>query len=257
MDWLLASDVTIFAFGLAALVTAVGGFVKGAVGFAQPLVMVSGMSLFLPPQIVVAGIVIPIVTANLMQVARGGWAEAWSAIKEFRLFISIVCAMILISSQFLTSLPGSVLYLVLGGTVIVLCVVQLIGWRPYIAAENRTGFSILAGTIAGVFGGISGTWGAPTVLYLLAVGTPKERQMVAQGAIYGIGAVALLAGHLRSGVLNAETIPFSFGLILPSFLGMWLGFRLGDRLDQERFRKMTLWVLVVAGLNLIRKGVTG
>jgi uncharacterized membrane protein YfcA len=38
-------------------------------------------------------------------------------------------------------------------------------------------------------------------------------------------------------------------------LGIGLGFWLQDRLDQETFRKVTLWVLLLAGLNLVRRGV--
>jgi len=36
-----------------------------------------------------------------------------------------------------------------------------------------------------------------------------------------------------------------------------LGFKLGDRFDQERFRRITLLVLIIAGANLIRRGVMG
>ena len=95
------------------------------------------------------------------------------------------------------------------------------------------------------------------MLYLLAVETPKARQMVVQGVIYGLGSVALLAGHLQSGVLNRETAPFSAVLVIPALLGMWVGFKVQDRLDQERFRRVTLIVLAVAGLNLIRRGLVG
>jgi uncharacterized protein len=95
------------------------------------------------------------------------------------------------------------------------------------------------------------------VLYLLALGTPRDRQMSVQGVIYGLGSVMLLAGHLQSGVLNARTLPFSAALVVPALLGMWLGFKLGDRFDAARFRKVTLWVLVIAGANLIRRGVMG
>ena len=101
------------------------------------------------------------------------------------------------------------------------------------------------------------TWGPPTVLYLLALNTPRERQMAVQGVIYGLGSVMLLLGHLRSGILNAETWGFSASLVLPALIGMWFGFKLGDRFDQERFRKVTLLVLIVAGVNLIRRGVMG
>lgn len=242
---------------LGVMITGFGGFVKGSVGFAQPLVMISGMGMFLPAPLVVAGIVIPIVVANGLQVARAGRAEAVSAMREFWIYISIVCVMILISAQFLPRISSEGLFLVLGVTVVVLCVVQLMGLRLSIPVRLRRRYSVIIGSIAGALGGLTGTWGAPTVLYLLAVDTPKARQMAAQGVIYGLGSIALLIGHLQSGVLNRETIPFSAMLVVPSLLGMWVGFRVQDRLDQERFRKMTLIVLTFAGLNLIRKGLFG
>ena len=91
----------------------------------------------------------------------------------------------------------------------------------------------------------------------MAIDTPKARQMVVQGVIYGTGSVALLAAHLASGVLNRATAPVSALLLAPALLGMWAGFAAGDRLDQERFRRITLIVLIVAGLNLIRRGAMG
>ena len=81
--------------------------------------------------------------------------------------------------------------------------------------------------------------------------------MAVQGAVFGLGAFVLLAGHLRSGVLNSETATFSAMLLVPAAIGMWLGFRMGDRLDADRFRWWTLAVLVIAGANLIRRGIMG
>ena len=62
---------------------------------------------------------------------------------------------------------------------------------------------------------------------------------------------------MQSGILNAQTAPFSVALVVPALLGMRLGFGLQDRLDQDRFRKVTLAVLLLAGANLIRKGLLG
>ncbi|MFQ6548345.1 sulfite exporter TauE/SafE family protein [Aestuariibius sp. 2305UL40-4] len=257
METLLPPAVGLAAFLLAMLVTGLGGFVKGAVGFAMPLVMVSGMGIFLDPATVVAGIVLPIVISNALQVARAGVGEALSAAREFAIYIGIVCVTILISAQFLTRIPPNAMFLVLGIPVVILCTIQLLGLRIVIPPHRRKPFSILAGLISGTLGGLAGTWGPPTVLYLLAVETPKARQMVVQGVIYGLGSVALLAGHLQSGVLNRETAPFSAALVIPALLGMWVGFKVQDRLDQERFRRVTLFVLTVAGLNLIRRGLFG
>ncbi|MCE8469067.1 sulfite exporter TauE/SafE family protein, partial [Rhodovulum sulfidophilum] len=75
--------------------------------------------------------------------------------------------------------------------------------------------------------------------------------------VFLIGSVMLLFAHLGSGVLNAQSLPFSAALVLPAAIGMWAGLRLQDRLDPVRFRRATLVVLAVAGLNLIRKGLMG
>lgn len=239
----------------AIFVVALAGIVKGAVGFALPLIMISGMGIFLDPKLVVAAVVLPICVSNALQVLRAGRIEAWSAVREYRLYTGIVCAMILISAQFLTRIPTPAMFLVLGVPVVALCAVQLAGLRLTIPPRRRPAFSVAAGAVSGTLGGLAGTWGPPTVLYLLAVETPKARQIVVQGVIYGLGSVALLVGHLQSGVLNRETAPLSALLVVPAVLGMWVGFRLQDRLDQEKFRKLTLAVLVVAGLNLVRRGL--
>jgi uncharacterized membrane protein YfcA len=65
----------------------------------------------------------------------------------------------------------------------------------------------------------------------------------------------LLLAHLRSGVLSAETAPLSLAMVVPTTLGLILGFAVGDRIDQKRFRRLTLIVLIVAGLNLIRRAM--
>lgn len=76
-----------------------------------------------------------------------------------------------------------------------------------------------------------------------------------QGVIYGIGAIVLLLAHIRSGVFNSETAPFSALMLLPAGIGLVAGMWVQDRMDQARFRKATLLVLTVAGVNLIRRGV--
>jgi uncharacterized protein len=38
---------------------------------------------------------------------------------------------------------------------------------------------------------------------------------------------------------------------------MWLGFKFQDRLDQAALPRAVLAVLIVAGANLVRKGLSG
>lgn len=81
--------------------------------------------------------------------------------------------------------------------------------------------------------------------------------MRAQGVIYGLGAVALAGTHIQTGVLRADTAPLTLTILPFALLGLWLGFKLQDRIAQDTFRYATLVVLVVAGLNLLRRAVMG
>ncbi len=250
---LLPPHLLLFAFW----VTLFAGFVKGAVGFAMPLIMISGISVLIDPQLVVAGIILPIVMSNALQVLRAGFPAARDALIEYRRYVAVVCVMILVSAQFLTAIPARAMYIVLGVPVIALSILQLTGFRFTVPPGSRARFDWGIGLAAGILGGLAGTWGPPTVLYLLALDTPKAKQMAVQGVVFGLGSAALLVGHLQSGVLNRETVPLSVFLLIPGALGMWIGFQLGDRLDQSKFRRATLIVLIVAGLNLVRRGLTG
>ncbi|MCR9069791.1 MAG: sulfite exporter TauE/SafE family protein [Rhodobacteraceae bacterium] len=249
--------MTMGAFVAACGVTLVAGFVKGAIGFAMPLIMISGLSLFLDPLVAIAGIILPIVLSNLMQVLRFSWAEAWAAIVEYWRYILIVCVMIVGVAQFVTLIPVQTFYLILGVPVVALSLIQLFGVRFHIPPQRRRAAEWGVGALAGGLGGLTGTWGPPTVLYLIALETPKAKQMLVQGVVYGLGSISLLAGHLQSGVLTLVTAPFSAALLIPAVVGMQVGFWMGDRLNPDLFRKITLIVLVIAGANLVRRGLFG
>jgi uncharacterized membrane protein YfcA len=249
--------LTPLAWTLALGIALAGGVVKGTVGFALPLILISGLSTFLDPRLALAGLLIPTVASNLWQVTRqGGPAMAEAARLHWR-YLAILVVAIALSAQVAAVLPRQAFYLILGIPVVALSAIQLAGLRLRVPAGRERPAEWGAGLISGLLGGLAGTWGPTTVLYLLAIDTPKARQMVVQGVIYGTGSVVLLGAHLRSGILNAETAVFSAGLLPAVLAGMWLGFRLQDRLDAARFKTVTLVVLTVAGLNLIRRGIFG
>jgi uncharacterized membrane protein YfcA len=205
----------------------------------------------------VAGVILPALFSNVLQVTRHSRTDIWDAVQEHRRYILIVCVMILIVAQFVTRVPEKAFYLILGLPVVALSLIQLLGVRFRISPDRRRVAEWSVGGLAGTMGGFTGTWGPPTVLYLIALETPKARQMLVQGVVYSLGSVSLLAGHIQSGVFTTSTAPFSALLLIPAFVGMRIGFWLGDRLDAALFRKITLIVLVIAGANLVRRGLLG
>ena len=243
-------------FALAFAVAGLAGTIKGLVGFAMPMILISGLGMFLPPELALAGLILPTVVTNWMQAMQHGLGSALKSMRRYAVFLGIGLVFLLGSAQLVMVLPTSAMLLIIGVPVTGFAVMQLFGLHFTLDAPSRR-VEVAFGAVAGFIGGMSGIWGPPTVAYLTALNTPKAEQMRVQGVIYGLGAVALLVAHTNSGVIRAETLPFSVGLIIPSVAGMWLGARLQNRIDQNGFRRATLFILLIAGLNLIRLGLTG
>ncbi|MBO9445365.1 sulfite exporter TauE/SafE family protein [Ruegeria sp. R14_0] len=249
---LLTPQDLLLALGVAFL----AGSIKGMVGFAMPMVLVSGLSVFLPPELAIAGLILPTLVTNVLQAFGQGVQAAVSSMRQFRVFLIVGLVFLLAGAQLVTLVPPSTFLLMIGAPVTLFALIQVLGVK-LVLAKPSVRMEALIGSVAGFVGGMSGIWGPPTVAYLTALNTPKAVQMRVQGVIYGLGAVALTLAHLGSGILRAETAPFSAVLIVPAVVGMWLGLQLQSRIDQALFRKVTLVVLLVAGLNLLRRGLMG
>ncbi len=244
-----------WAFWLAVVITLFGGFVKGAVGFAMPMVMISGFGSFLPVELALAGLILPTLVTNISQAFRQGASAAWASVVKYRRMIAMIILFIILSAQFILHIPAAAMYMILGVPIVLFALTQLMGRQLRFKVEHRARAEYVTGIIGGLYGGVSGVWGPPVLVYLLSVGAPKAENVRVQGVIFLIGAVVLLLAHLQSGVMNATTVPFSAALVVPGMIGLWLGYWVQDRLDAARFRRWTLVVLALSGLNLIRRAL--
>ena len=233
----------------------VAGVVKGMVGFAMPMIMISGMGSLVSPELALAGLILPTLATNGWQALRQGVAPAWASVKRFRMFLMIGFLTLIISAQMVRILPVDAMLLMIGVPIALFAVTQLMGVQLTLAEHPPRWIEVLTAAFAGAIGGISGVWGPPTVAYLTALKTPKKEHVRVQGVIYGLGAAALLVAHIASGVVRWHTLPFAVALLVPALSGMWLGFQVQDRIDQQAFRKATLVVLLLAGGNLVRRGL--
>ncbi|MCO8144641.1 sulfite exporter TauE/SafE family protein [Rhodovulum tesquicola] len=241
------------AFGVALF----AGLVKGALGFAMPLILISGLSSFLTTELALAGLILSTLVTNVAQAFRQGARAAWASVVQYRLLIGCVVLAIAASAPLVNVIPDRAMLLLLGVPIAAFTISQLLGRQLILPARHRARAEVMTGLAGGFFGGISGVWGPPVIAYLLSFDTAKAEMVRVQGVVYLLGAAMLLAAHLGSGVLNGTTLPFSAALVVPAMLGTMLGFRLQDRLNPDKFRRATLVVLTLAALNLIRKALIG
>jgi len=246
-----------WAIAAAVAITFLAGFVKGTIGFAMPLIMISAFGSFMTPATALAALIVPTIVTNIQQAFRFGPDIVLGKVRQYWRLIAGIVVFIIVSAQFVQVIPQALLLGVLGVSVIWFAGVQLAGRSLAVKIEHRTRAEWSMGIVGGLYGGVSGVWGPPVLVYLLSVGADKRETVLVQGIVFLIGAVVLLGAHLQSGVMNAETIPLSAFLAIPAVAGMLVGFRLQDRLDPVRFRWWTLVLLLLTGMNLCRRAVMG
>ncbi|MDE3028264.1 MAG: sulfite exporter TauE/SafE family protein, partial [Paracoccaceae bacterium] len=90
-------------------ITLMASFVKGAIGFGMPLIMISGLASILPTEQALAALIVPTVVANLFQAFRQGIAPAVASVRDWWRLLVTTCVFIAISSQLILSVPQAVL----------------------------------------------------------------------------------------------------------------------------------------------------
>ena len=168
MEFLMAGLSTP-EFLAALVITLFAGFVKGAVGFAMPMIMISAMSSFLPPEIALSGLILPTLFSNLSQAFRHGFAPAWDTAKAYHRFLIGTVVFIVISAQFVHVIPQDLFLLLLGLPITIFAASQLAGRKLALRLEHRNRAEWILGAIGGLYGGLSGVWGPPLLVYLLSL----------------------------------------------------------------------------------------
>ena len=133
----LISEHSAPALAIGALGMLAGGFAKGAVGFALPMISVSVGGSVLPATMAVAGIILPGVITNIWQTFREGGAAAFASLREHWRLNAILLAMIAVCAQLVTAIPERALFLILGAGVSGFGLMQIFGVRLTIPPGGR------------------------------------------------------------------------------------------------------------------------
>ncbi len=232
------------------LISLFAGFVKGVVGFAMPLIMFSGFLVFLPQEKAIALIILPAFISNISQAYGLSLLETRKFFFNYLVLIIILFSAVYIVSQFFLIVTEKFIHLTLAILIFVFLYFQLTGIRFHILKGSKV-FQAIFGIISGFFGGISGQWGPPLVIYFLSQNLSMKQIICYQGLTYSIASLALIGGHINSGVLTIELALLSIPFILISSLGQYAGTVFRELQNTNKFRKFTLLALFLFGIFFI------
>jgi uncharacterized membrane protein YfcA len=238
-------DGPVFAvFALAALV---GGFVSGFSGFAMGLV-VSGVWLH---------IVTPMQTATL--IAGYGLLTQGYGIFKLRHVLDLRKAWPLALGTVIGIPVGVSILAYLNptylrfGVGVLLMIYAIYGLtRPVFAPMKiGTGADIAIGISNGLLGGLTGLGGIISTISCQWRGWPKDIQRAVFQPVLFVAFVVISISQAVAGTITRDTLAL-YGLGVPFMVtGLWSGFRLFGKIDDETFRKAVLVLVLFSGLSLI------
>ena len=239
MDGLVLALLVLAAFA--------GGFVSGFSGFAMGLV-VSGVWLH---------IITPIQTAALIAgyglltqgygILKLRQALNWRAIWPLSLGTTIG---IPIGVLLLTYINPA--YLRLGvGVLLMLYAIYSLARPAFKPMKIGSATDIGIGFVNGLVGGVTGLGGVVSTISCQWRGWTRDAQRAVFQPVLFAAFMVISFSLAVTGAFTAETIKL-YGLGLPFMLvGIWSGFKLYGKIDDEMFRKVVLILILLAGLSLI------
>lgn len=227
---------------VAAVVQAVSGF-----GFALAAVPLLTIAIGPAPAVVCASIVSLTMTAGVSVAARR--EVDWSTARR-------LAGWILLGMPFgvvvLRTLRAELLSVIIAGVVLG-C--TLLVWRRW--TFSACGWrAALVGVITGVLATATGTNGPPLVAAVHSMGVPPKVFRATMAALLAFcGSVGLAFWAAAGVVTGREWLLSALGTPI-AFAGAWIGRRLVDRVEAERFRRIVLCALVVSSAVAITHALT-
>ena len=248
-----SADALLFA-GVAFLLA---GLVKGTIGLGLPTVALGLLTTTLGLTNAVALMLIPAVVTNAAQAVDigAGTARAKAMLRRFWPLLLTVAIGVWIGAGTLSRTTSSAPAAMLGLLIALHATISLA--TPQVPAPGRheRWLSPVVGLINGIITGFTGSSVIPAVLYMQALGLKKDELVQAMGMLFGISTLMLTLAFTRSGMLTADLALLSALVMVPAFLGMWLGQQVRRRVSEERFRRMLFVGLLLLGLYVLARSL--
>ncbi|WP_217807849.1 sulfite exporter TauE/SafE family protein [Oceanibacterium hippocampi] len=236
-----------------ALTFLLAGGVKGVVGLGLPTVSLALLATVFDLTTAMALMIVPSLATNLWQAATGGNARA--LIRRLWPFLLAATATIWIGAAMLTRLDVGLLTALLGVLLVAYAALGLAGVRITIRPPRERWAGPGFGAANGLLTGLTGSFVVPGVMYLQAIGLPRDMLVQAMGMLFAASTAALGLALGGNRLLDGPLALTSTLALLPAILGMILGQRLRQWLSETAFRRVFFVAILALGLNiLVRAG---
>lgn len=233
----------------------IAGAVKGVIGLGLPTVSLALLTVALDLPAAMALLLVPSFVTNVWQAAVGGNVAV--ILRRLWPFLLMATLTVWLGATALTRVDLALLSALLGLLLVVYGAANLAGFRLSVSSRQEVWVGPLIGTANGVLTGMTGSFVVPGVMFLQAIGLPRDMLIQAMGMLFTVSTLALAVALQGNSLLTPDLGLLSAAALLPAIAGMVLGQRIRQRLSEERFRRVFFSALLALGFYIIATAATG
>lgn len=238
---------------LLAAIFVLGGFVKGAAAFGQPLFTVPLASLFLPVPTAIAVGLVPVFVSNVLQLVQNFsvWREA---IGYWPFYLALTIGMA-IGLQALASVDQEALLVVIGVLILAFVASRFVTRRAIRPAPPGRLVLVTTGFFSGLAAGTASFVAFPSILMFTAYDLDRRVFAFLTCVMFILVTTMLSGGLMMFGLYGHDVLVVGAICIVPSAIGQFVGQHVRDRMSDVLLRRIVLTLLVLIAVSLIFRGL--
>ena len=244
---------TMLAIVLATFLLA--GTVKGVIGLGLPSISLALLTVAADLPTAMALLLVPSFVTNLWQAVVGGNGAV--ILRRLWPFMLMATVCVWLGAAALTRVDLSLLSALLGLLLVSYAGLGLGGIKLTIQPAREAWAGTLIGATNGVLTGMTGSFVVPGVMFLQAIGLPRDMLIQAMGMLFTVSTVALGVALGGNGMLSMDQGVLSASGVLPAIAGMMIGQRLRQKLSEDLFKRVFFWALLVLGFYIAATALGG
>ena len=247
-------------FDIATIVAIIGTFlvagtVKGVIGLGLPTVSLAILTVAIDLPSAMALLLVPSFVTNLWQATVGGSSRV--ILLRLWPFLLMATVTVWLGATALTRVDLALLSALLGMLLVIYAAVNLAGIQFTIRNRHEKWVGSLVGSANGILTGMTGSFVVPGVMFLQAIGLPRDVLIQAMGMLFTVSTLALAFALQNNQLLTRAHGAFSVAALLPAIVGMVVGQRIRQNLSEKLFRRLFFISLLALGVYIIMNALVG
>lgn len=229
------------------------GTVKGVIGMGLPPISLALLTVTLGLPQAMALMIVPSLVTNAWQATTGGNGAV--VLRRIWPFLLMATATVWLGALALSRVDVALLSALLGLLLVIYGVTGIGGVRLAVAPRHERWAGPAIGAVNGVMAGMTGSFAVPGVMYLQAIGLPRDMLIQAMGMLFTVSTVALALALHGNALLSGTQAVLSTAAVVPALAGMVAGRQLRRHLSEAAFRRVFYTALLVLGAYIVFRAV--